>query len=144
MKPSVLKMSHEESLRQNGYTVCSPISGSMKPSIRPHRDSVVFVPPHTLRPYDVALYRRNGQAIMHRIIRVRGDTCLIRGDNSVSLEEVPARDIFGVMKGFYRGDRYVDAASPGYRLFARCWVALAPLLPQARRARRLCQRLLHG
>ena len=32
MKPSVLKMSHEESLRQNGYTVCSPISGSMKPS----------------------------------------------------------------------------------------------------------------
>ena len=129
MKPSVLKMSHEESLRQNGYTVCSPISGSMKPSIRPHRDSVVFVPPHTLRPYDVALYRREGQAIMHRVVGLRGEDTLIRGDNSSYTETVPRREIFGVMQGFYRGQRYVAADSLGYRLFSRCWVAMAPLLP---------------
>ena len=96
-------MTHEDSLRENGYTVCSPISGSMKPLIRPHIDSAVFVPPRRIRKYDVALYRRNGRAIMHRVIGVRGDTCLLRGDNSNYTEEVPTGDIFGVMQGFYRG-----------------------------------------
>lgn len=128
-------MTHEDSLRENGYTVCSPISGSMKPLIRPHIDSAVFVPPRRIRKYDVALYRRNGQAIMHRVIGVRGDTCLIRGDNSNYTEEVPTGDIFGVMQGFYRGQRYVAASAVGYRLFSRGWVLLHPLLPLAKRAR---------
>ncbi|MCI5565649.1 MAG: hypothetical protein MR400_08180 [Clostridiales bacterium] len=126
-------MTHEDSLRENGYTVCSPISGSMLPSIRPHVDSVIFVPPQRVRRYDVALYRVNGQAIMHRVIALRGDVCLIRGDNSARAEEIPLRDVFGVMRGFYRGKRYVAASSPGYRLFARCWVALHPLLPVVKR-----------
>ena len=75
----------------------------MKPLIRQNIDSLVFVPPEHIHKYDVVLYRRNGQAIMHRVTGVRGDTCLIRGDNSNYTEEVPTGDIFGVMQGFYRG-----------------------------------------
>lgn len=129
MEASVFKMTHEQSLQQNGYTVCSPISGSMKPLIRPNIDSAVFVPPEKIRKYDVALYRREGQAIMHRVVGFRGEDTLIRGDNSNYTETVPRRDIFGVMQGFYRGRRYVAATNLGYRLFSRCWVAMAPLLP---------------
>ena len=72
---------------------------------------------------------------MHRVTGVRGDTCLIRGDNSNYTEEVPMGDIFGVMQGFYRGQRYVAASAVGYRLFSRGWVLLHPLLPLAKRAR---------
>lgn len=128
-------MTHEQSLQENGFTVCSPISGSMKPLIRPHIDSAVFVPPQRIRKYDVVLYRVNGQAIMHRVVGLRGGTCLIRGDNSNYTEEVPAADIFGVMQGFYRGRRYVAAGRLDYQLFSRCWVLLAPLLPAAKRVR---------
>lgn len=78
-------MTHEDSLRENGYTICSPISGSMKPLIRPNIDSAVFVPPEHIRKYDVVLYRRNGQAIMHRVISINGDTyCLSCGTYIVS------------------------------------------------------------
>lgn len=133
-------MTHEDSLQGNGYTICSPISGSMRPLIRPNIDSTVFVPPQHIRKYDVVLYRRNGQAIMHRVIGVHDDTCLIRGDNSNYTEEVPLRDIFGVMRGFYRGKRYVDATNIGYRLFVLCWVTLAPLLPMMKRIRSCIRR----
>ena len=100
----------------------------MKPLIRPNIDSLVFVPPERIHKYDVVLYRRNGRAIMHRVIGVRGDTCLIRGDNSNYTEEVPTGDIFGVMQGFYRGQRYVAASAVCYRLFSRGWVLLGTQL----------------
>lgn len=136
-------MTHEDSLRENGYTICSPISGSMKPLIRPNIDSAVFVPPEHIRKYDVVLYRRNGQTIMHRVIGVRGDTCLIRGDNSNYTEKVPLRDIFGVMRGFYRGkEHYIGSTSFTYRLFAWCWTAFTPLLPAVKKIYR-CVRRMH-
>ena len=119
-------MTHEDSLRENGYTICSPISGSMKPLIRPHIDSAVFVPPEHIRKYDVVLYRRNGQAIMHRVISISGDTCFIRGDNSNYTEKVPLRDIFGVMRGFYRGKRYVNVKNCVYLEY------MQELLPMSR------------
>lgn len=119
-------MTHEDSLRENGYTICSPISGSMKPLIRPHIDSAVFVPPEHIRKYDVVLYRRNGQAIMHRVISISGDTCFIRGDNSNYTEKVPLRDIFGVMRGFYRGKRYVNVKNCVYLAY------MQELLPMSR------------
>ena len=72
---------------------------------------------------------------MHRVIGIKNGVCLIRGDNSHYTEEVPLEDVFGVMEGFYRGRRYVAAAAPGYRLFSRVWVLLAPLLPAAKRVR---------
>ena len=116
MEASVFKMTHEQSLQQNGYTVCSPISGSMKPLIRPNVDSAVFVPPEKIRKYDVVLYRREGQAIMHRVVGFRGEDTLIRGDNSSYTETVPRRDIFGVMQGFYRGQPF-------------CWPSLQTSTP---------------
>ena len=58
--PDVIPMTHAESLKINGYTICSPVSGSMRPLIRPHRDSAVFVPAARVKKYDVVLYRRGG------------------------------------------------------------------------------------
>lgn len=135
-------MTHENSLREYGYTICSPISGSMKPLIRPNIDSAVFVPAKHIRKYDVVLYRINGQTIMHRVIGISGDICIIRGDNSNYTEKVPTCDIFGVMQGYYRGQhRYVSATGIGYRLFARCWVAFALLLPMAKKIRSFIRNL---
>lgn len=132
---------HEEMLRTSGYDIGSPISGSMRPMIRQQRDSVVFVlPKGRLKKYDVALYRRDGQTIMHRVIRVRRDGYIIRGDNTYVKEHVADSQIIGVMQGFYRDETYIPAEDLRYRLYARAVVLLHPFLPLFSRIARLLRR----
>ena len=65
-------MTHEDSLRGNGYTICSPISGSMKPLIRPNIDSAVFVSPQHICRYEGGCWNsadfniRNGCSTLDR------------------------------------------------------------------------------
>jgi hypothetical protein len=42
-------MTHEDSLRENGYTICSPISGSMKTVILSSMDCALFAQPQRIR-----------------------------------------------------------------------------------------------
>lgn len=123
-------MTHEEALATQGYHICSPISGSMRPMIRVRRDSVLFIPPQgRLKRYDVALYRSDsGKAVMHRVLRVLPDGYLIRGDNALNHEHVRETQIMGVMQGFYRDERFIQADGLLHQAYARLWVALHPLL----------------
>jgi hypothetical protein len=123
------KYSHREYIEVNDYDICSPISGSMLPMIRVRRDSVLFVKPKgRLKRYDVALYESGNLTIMHRVLKVLPDGYLIRGDNSYDIEVVAIDQVFGVMKGFYRDERYISADNILYRIYARLWVALHPML----------------
>lgn len=139
--PDVIRMTHVESLEKNGFTVCSPISGSMRPVIRPHRDSAVFVPAAEVKKYDVVLYRRREQNIMHRVIGVRNGAFVIRGDNSYGSETVPKEEILGVMQCFYRDETRIEKGNALYQAYARCWVALHPMLLAYKRLRRLYGRI---
>lgn len=139
MKPMQREqMTHEELLNAQGYHICSPITGSMRPMIRVRRDSALFVPPEgRLKRYDVALYRADGgKAVMHRVLQVLPEGYFIRGDNALTGEFVREGQVFGVMKGFYRDETFIEADSPPYRLYARAWVALHPLLCLYKRLRR--------
>jgi len=123
-------MTHEDMLRQQGYHICSPITGSMRPMIRVRRDSVLFVPPSgRLKRYDVALYRAdNGRVIMHRVLKVLPEGYRLRGDNAISGEYVREDQVFGVMQGFYRDERFYRADGALHQAFARAWVTMFPLL----------------
>lgn len=135
-------MSHEEAMKRNGFDICSPVSGSMKPMIRPRRDSVLFVPlTGRAKKYDVVLYRRDTKCIMHRVIGVLPDGYTIRGDNSFDKEYVPEQQLIGVMQGFYRDERFISADDRLYRLYARVWPGLHPLLMLYKRFRRLPGRI---
>lgn len=125
-------------MARNGFDICSPISGSMRPMIRTKRDSVLFVPTDgRAKPYDVVLYRVNGQAIMHRIIKIRQEGYWIRGDNGMYAELVKQEQLLGVMKGFYRDERYISKNNPVYLCYSRIWVALHPALMAYKKGKRL-------
>ncbi len=137
LKAEACVMSHEEMLRTHGFDLCSPISGSMMPMVRPRRDTLLFERPKgRLRRYDVALYKRDGLTIMHRVIRVKKDGYILRGDHAKEKEFVREEQIIGVMTGFYRGERFVPADDGRYLRYARWIVRAHPVLPMLRWVRR--------
>lgn len=97
---------------------------SMRPMLRQHRDLAVIVRPKTsLKKYDVALYRRDNcsSLVLHRILKIRENDYVIRGDNTYSLEYVPKNYVVGVLKCFYRDGKYIDCnTNKKYRAYIYC------------------------
>lgn len=84
-----------------GQTVNIPLTGtSMSPLLREGRDNLVLSPlpaDAPLRRYDVVLFRYRGGYLLHRIVRIDGDTVTTRGDALASLEQVPRADIVAIL-----------------------------------------------
>ena len=76
------KLSVEEALKEEGKYV-GPTGGvSMLPMLKEGRDSIVVRPAEgRLSPLDVALYRRGESYVLHRVVAVRKDRYIMRGDN---------------------------------------------------------------
>ncbi len=100
----------EDIIRDKGeITVCS--SGiSMYPLLRHRRDMVVVSRvDRPLEVGDVPVYRMpSGKIIMHRILKVRENDYIIRGDNTFVLEYIPKDYIIGVMRAVCRDGKYLD------------------------------------
>lgn len=113
-------------LEQDG-TVKIPARGnSMVPLFRHGRDQVCL---HRLQgeepgQYDMILYRRpNGQYVLHRIVGVREDGYVLRGDGQL-WDEYPVRRewVIARVEGFRRGPRSYTCANLWYRMYAVIWV----------------------
>ncbi len=120
----------EEQLRTAGFYVSTTAGVSMYPMLRNRRDRVVIRPlgEERLQRLDLPLYRRpDGTYVLHRIIGVREDHYIIRGDNTYRKEHIPDERIVGVMTEFYRGKRHVKADSRWYRVYAWLWQGIYPL-----------------
>ena len=100
----------------------------MEPMLRENRDLVIIeVPSSRLQKYDVALYKRGEQYVLHRVIGVESDHYRIRGDNTYAVERVPFDAVIGVLKSFNRKGRLHTVTERGYRFYARFWNAIYPL-----------------
>ena len=118
----------EELLDRDGKIVYKTHGSSMRPMLRQDRDLVIIrVPASRLKKYDVALYRRNGDYVLHRVIGVKEDHYLIRGDNTYRIETVPEENVIGVLAGFQRNGKEISTDSIGYRIYGRGWHAVFPL-----------------
>lgn len=127
---------HQKSIETVGYDICSPISGSMLPMIRPHKDSVLFVPKVSrLSAGDVALYKSGSFNVMHRVNKVLSDGYYMRGDNCSTGEIIREEQVYGVMRGFYRNEKYISKDNIAYRIYRKIWVGLNPLLAPAKKIR---------
>lgn len=118
-----------EQLRLHG-TYASLTSGpSMKPLFKTHRDVVMLsVPNREPQKYDVVLYPApEGKFYLHRIVAVRDEEFVIRGDNTYTTEHVPKSAIVAVMTSFNRKGKHVEITDLGYRFYSRFWVFLYPL-----------------
>lgn len=115
-------------LARDGCLVYKTCGVSMEPMLKQDRDLVVIrVPSSRLRKYDVALYRRGKDYVLHRVIGVKAGHYLIRGDNTYAIETVPDEAVIGVLTGFQRKGKQHDVTERGYRLYARFWQAVYPL-----------------
>ena len=76
----------EDILARDGRLVYKTRGVSMEPMLRQNRDLVVIrVPGSRLKKYDVALYKRGKDYVLHRVIGVADGHYLIRGDNNYAV-----------------------------------------------------------
>ena len=116
-------LSAEDVLGEKGFLAETVIGTSMCPLLKEHRDTVIIkkisVP---LKKYDVILFRRDKQLVLHRIIKINDGYFLIRGDNCVQGETVYDNQIIGIMTHFCRNGKQCDVHHKGYRVYSVLWV----------------------
>lgn len=144
---SAADMQHiEDVLQRDGLFVGTTAGVSMWPMLRNRRDTIVVRPPvGRLSRYDVALYRRGDDYVLHRVVQVQSTAYTICGDNCLELERGITDDqVIGVLTGFYRGNREVNMQGLPYRAYEHLWVGLYPLRRAWKRARSCAGRVLRG
>lgn len=119
----------EDVLGEEGLFVSTTVGVSMFPMLRNRRDTIIVRPYEgRLKKYDVPLYKRGSDYILHRIIEVRPDSYVICGDNCIQKEYgITDEQILGVLTGFYRGSKLIDMDGFGYKLYVRVWCRLYPI-----------------
>ena len=136
----------EAELKTNGVYVSTTAGVSMKPMLRNRRDRVVLLPigDKVLKRWNLPIYRRpDGKYILHRVIAVKDDHYVIRGDNTYQKEYVPKEWILGYVSEFYRGKKHVLADGKGYRFYAALWHRIYFLRVPFHMARRLASAIKH-
>ena len=119
----------ESELEKYGVYASNTKGVSMEPLFRTNRDMVVISrPTGELRKYDVALYRSpGGKYVLHRVVGVKDDLYLIRGDNTYTLERVPKQAVIGVLTEFNRKGRARKCTDLSYRIYSVVWTSIYPL-----------------
>ena len=112
-------------LEKDGVLAQLPLGTSMLPMLKQKRDTVV-IEKLTKKPKvnDVVLYqRKNKDYVLHRIIKIKNDSYVIRGDNCFYNEyDITDNDIIGILSGFYKDEKYVDCSkSIFYKFYVFIW-----------------------
>lgn len=126
-----------EELLAQGQRVSLTVTGeSMSPFLRHGRDQILLEAAGTPRRGDMVLFRRrNGQYIMHRVLRRLPDGCYaIVGDGQQQVEApIAPEQIFAVVTQVCRKGVWIGPESFWWRFFAGPWLTLLPLRPFLRR-----------
>ena len=136
-------LSFEEELEKSGKLVYTNVGVSMRPLIRQDRDILIIEKPKgRLKKYDVPLYKRGSQYVLHRIVKVRENDYVICGDNCMKKEYgITDEQIIGVLTSLVRGGKELDFNSFGYKLYSRFWCAAYPVRVIILRLRNLLARI---
>ena len=114
---------YKDNLNKNNVISFVPRGNSMWPTLKNKGQSVVVqAKRQRLNKLDVALYvRGQNNFVLHRVMQVLEDGYLMCGDSQFSLEKVTEDQVFGVMIGFYRGEKYVDCNDDKYKKKVEKW-----------------------
>ncbi|MBQ2948874.1 MAG: S24/S26 family peptidase [Clostridia bacterium] len=118
-------------LVEEGKEVSIIVTGSsMNPFLIHQRDTVFFRrPDRPLRRGDIVFYQRdNGQYVLHRIVRVRGDMFDIIGDAQTEIEfGVRREQIFALITKVKRKGKLIRPGDFWWMFFERVWLRMIPL-----------------
>ena len=107
----------EDIIEKEGYYISTSVGNSMLPFLSDRKDTIVIQKREQYKKFDVVLYKRKGNYVLHRIIKVLPETFHIRGDNCYYDEYVKHNEIIGVMVECYRGEKKVNLNSIFYKLY---------------------------
>ena len=115
----------EDYLKAHGTLTYYNKGTSMMPLLVQDRDlfTLAAKTAERCKKYDVVLYKdKRGQYILHRIIKVRPDGYVIRGDNTYFKEYYKDSDILGIMTSFVRDGKEHSVGEAGYKMYSvlRC------------------------
>ncbi len=118
-----------ELLKTQGYVVYSSVGNSMRPLLRQHMDLIeIQRTTGRIKKYDVVLYKRDEQYILHRILKIRSNDYVIAGDHNTFLEYGITDDqIIGIMTRIIRNGKEIRMTDIGYRLYVHLWCDCYPV-----------------
>lgn len=111
-----------EKLSNGGTVTIQPKGTSMMPLIRQGKDEVILkAPAGRLNKYDIPFYKRkDGQFVLHRIVKVREHDYVMCGDNQTVWEYGITDDmIFAVVCGIKRDGKIISSDDREYLKYCR-------------------------
>ena len=118
----------EQFLTEGGDVTILVKGNSMRPLLRDRRDKVIMCR-HTdadIKCGAIMLFRHNGTYVMHRVVRIDGDTIVFEGDGNYKRKEIVTRsDIIALVKTIIRpSGRSVECSSRCWHTMSRMWLIL--------------------
>lgn len=118
----------EDILDKEGCYVSTSSGYSMLPFLRDRTDTIIIRKRDKYKKYDVVLYKRNNQYILHRIVKCNDNHYIIRGDNCYYNEnDISYNNVIGCLDECYRGEKKINMNSFSYKLYSIVWVGIYPL-----------------
>ena len=121
-------LSIEDELSKHGSYASNTLGPSMRPLFKTHRDVVVMQPlDREVKKYDIVLYKDPRGYILHRVVKIKGNTLVIRGDNTFKPEFVEKERIIARVVSFNRKGKHHTVTDRGYLLYVRFWNFIYPV-----------------
>lgn len=123
--PEVIKLLEE------GHTVTLQLRGfSMRPFLEDNRDKALLAKAKDIQVGDAVLAETAPKHyVLHRIIKIQGETVTLRGDGNLGTEVCHVNNVHGYVIGFYRKGRTKLDKTNGFkwRTYSHIWMALYPI-----------------
>ncbi|MGN0804200.1 MAG: hypothetical protein ACI4MS_02335 [Candidatus Coproplasma sp.] len=119
----ITHLSPKEDIERNGYHITRITGVSMMPLLRQGKDTVL-ISKGLPKKGEVALYEGvNGiTCVLHRVIAVKGEIYVFRGDNCVAREYVPKDKVLGVLERIWRNGKEIEVKkSFWYKSYSLFW-----------------------
>ena len=119
----------ESQLLSDGVYVSTTRGTSMRPLFKTNRDVIILkTPDRELKKYDVVLYRtKDGKYILHRIIAVKENVFIIRGDNTFVRETVSKDRILAILTEYNRKGKKHSTSDTSFRIYSHLWCFIYPV-----------------
>ena len=119
-----MKNDYKKALEESAVIAFVPDGRSMWPFIKGKKYAVIITrkTEERLSLFDVAFFiRPDGNYVLHRVVEILPNGYVMQGDSQEYVETVMEENVIGVMQGYYRGKRYVDATSNRYVIKVIRW-----------------------
>lgn len=117
-----------ELLKDGGRLPLLVTGHSMEPFLKEGRDTVwLTAPSKPLRRGDIVFFSRpTGEWVLHRVVRLTPNGCVVNGDAQRWTETVATEQITAVVEAVERGGRTISCGGVRRVFFATVWQWLRP------------------